>query len=251
MVQIKNHFQRALSLLVAQFQQKLPDGSLTNFQTLIKILVKPAQDLEDVKWQLKTERWLQTSVGVQLDLLADLFNLSRNVGESDEDFRERIIFQIYILKSSGTPEDIIKALSFFTDASYVVFKDLFPAYFELETDGEKFPNPPNDVNDAIFSISPAGVNYAPIVITNGEEISFQFSGDLMTDDLYVAPNLIDPTELTTLEMDPYGALLNVTVGATENQFGEGSFQEFGVDQEDAGFFSDLLQKEGNSPPRRF
>lgn len=251
MVQIKNHFERAISLLVAQFQEKLPDGSLTNFQTLIKILIKPAQDLEDVKWQLKTERWLQTSVGKQLDLLAELFNLSRNIGETDEDFRERIIFQIFILKSSGTPEEIIKALIFFTDASYVIFKDIFPAYFELETDGEKLPNPPNDLNEAIFQISPAGVNYAPIVLTNSNEIIFQFSGDLITDELYVAPNLIDPTELTTLEMDPYGALLNVTIGATEEQFGNGSFEELGVNQEEAGFFSDLLQKGGNYPPRRF
>lgn len=251
MVQITNQFQRALALLVSQFRNEKDDGSLTNLQKLIKVLVTPFQQLEDVKWQLKTERWLSTAIGAQLDEIGVILGLPREIGESDEDYRERLQFQIFINSSSGTPEEIMSVLSFLTQATHVNYHDIGIAAFQLETNGLKFPNPPNELNDGIFQVSPAGVNYAPIVATYNVPISFQLSGDLTDVPLLVAPNTNDITELTNLLIEPENALLYVASGQYENNGPEGGLDELDFSLPTAGQLSELIQKGGNFPPRRF
>lgn len=248
MVQITNQFERALSLLVSQFREQKPDGSLTNLQRLIKVLVTPLQQLEDVKWQLKTERWLSTSVGVQLDEIGEILGLPREIGESDEDYRERLQFQIFINISSGTPEEIMAVLKFLTDATHVNISNIIIADFQLETNGTKFPDPPNLLNEAIFQVSPAGVDYAPIVATYGEPITFQFSNDVSDQMLYVTPVEDDPTSSTSLELEPYNALLYVAAGAVDDIVGDGCFDELDFPLPEAGAFAELIQIGGNFPP---
>lgn len=242
MVQILNVFERTLALLVSQFRDQKPDGSLTNFQKLIKVLCTPAQELQDVLWELKTERWLSTSIGVQLDEIGVILGLLRNQGESDDDYRERLQFQIFINISSGTPEDIMQALKFLTKASKVAFFDVFPAFFQLETDGLKFPIPATDLVDSIFRLSPAGVNYAPITATLGEEIPLIMSGDLISEPLFVVPDENAPNDLSNVLLDPYNALLYVSAGATSETSEEGGLDELNFPQPDAGVVSELIQK---------
>src|SRR6187551_1217545 len=191
MVQILNCFDRALALLASQFRGDKADGQLTNLQKVIQAICALAQDVENVNWELKTERWLSTAEGQQLDEIGVILGLPRLPNESDEDYRERLQFQIFINTSSGTPEEIIRILAFLTNASHIGYLERNLAFFQLETNGLKFPVPANDLNDAIFSVSPAGVNYAPIVATYNVPISFQFGGDLSFDPLFVAPNLSD------------------------------------------------------------
>src|SRR5690606_9597636 len=148
--------------------------------------------LEDVKWQLKTERWISTAIGQQLDEIGTILGLPRIINESDEDYRERLQFQIFINTSSGTPEEVMQVLAFLTQASHVNYHDIGIAAFQLETNGLKFPDPPNDLNDAIFQVSPAGVNYAPIVATYDVPISFELGGDLTDQPLYVVPDGDNP-----------------------------------------------------------
>ena len=250
MVQITNQFQRALSLLVSQFRGQKPDGSLTNLQKLLKVIVEPAQQLENVKWQLKTERWLSTSVGQQLDEIGVILGLPRKINESDSDYRERLQFQIFINTTSGTPEEVMAVLAFLTQATHVNYHDIGIAAFQLETNGLKFPNPPNDLNDGIFQVSPAGVNYAPIVATYNVPISFELGGDLTDEPLYVNANENDPTELRELEMEPYNAILYVAAGAVESNGPNGGLDELDFPLETAGQLSELIQKGGNAPARR-
>lgn len=253
MVQITNQFDRALALLVSQFRGQKATGGLTNFQKLIKVLVTPFQQLEDVKWQLKTERWLDTSVGAQLDEIGVILGLPRDINESDSNYRERLQFQIFINTTSGTPEEVMRVLAFLTQASHTNYHDIGIADYQLETNGLKFPNPPNDLNDAIFQVSPAGVNYAPIVATYNVPISFELGGDLTDEPLYVNANTADPTELRELEMQVYAGtpVLYVAAGAVESNGPNGGLDELDFPLATAGQLSELIQKGGNNPPRRF
>lgn len=251
MVQLTNQFERALALLASQFRGQKPNGDLTNLQKLIKVLIIPFQQLENVKWQLKTERWLSTAAGVQLDEIGVILGLPRMIGESDEDYRERLQFQIFINNSSGTPEEVMTVLRFLTQATYSNYHDIGIAAFQLETNGLKFPNPVNQLNDAIFQVSPAGVNYAPIVATYDFPISFQLSGDLTNSPLLVAPLTADPGDLRNLLIEPNNALLYVAAGEYENNGPDGGLDELDFPLETAGQLSELIQKGGNAPARRF
>lgn len=250
MVQILNCFDRALALLASQFRGDKENGELTNLQKVIQALVTAAQDTEDVSWELKTERWLNTAVGFQLDQIGIIVGLERIINESDEDYRERLQFQIYINVSSGTPEDVIRVLSFLTRATHIGYSECPVAFFQMETNGLKFPVPPNDLNDAIFSVSPAGVNYAPIVATYNVPISLEFGGDTHSDPLFLAPDVTDPTVLANLETQPTGALLYVNVGNTDDEGPNGGLEELDFPLPTAGQLSELILKGGNFPPRR-
>jgi hypothetical protein len=253
MVQITNQFERALALLVSQFRGQKANGELTNLQKLIKVLIAPAQRLEDVKWQLKTERWLSTSIGAQLDEIGVILGLPRKIGESDEDYRERLQFQIFINTTSGTPEEVMAVLAFLTQATHVNYHDIGIAAFQLETNGLKFPNPPNELNDGIFQVSPAGVNYAPIVATYDVPISFELGGDLTDQPLAVNANTADPTEERLLSMEIYAGnpVLYVAAGAVESNGPNGGLDELDFPLDTAGQLSELIQKGGNAPARRF
>lgn len=249
MVRILNTFERAIDLLASQFRFNLPDGSLTNLQKLIQAIEVPAQNLEGVNWELKTLRWLDLAVGVQLDLLGEILGLPRNIGETDESYRERLQFQIFINSSSGTPEDAIRALAFFTQASHIGYFEIPSAFFQLETNGTRFPQNYNDLNTAIKNISPAGVNYAPIVATLGSEIPFEMAGDLSNDLFFVNPDS-DPSILSNLLIEPQNSLLYVSIGSVEGSGGLGTLDELDFPQPQAGTLSELIQFGGNFPPVR-
>lgn len=250
MVQILNQFERALALLVSQFRGQKANGELTNLQKLIKVLVKPMQFLEDTKWALKTERWLNTSAGYQLDQIGIILGLPREINESDEDYRERLQFQIFINTTSGTPEEVMQILAFLTQATHINYHDIGIAAYQLETNGLKFPSPPNDLNDGIFKASPAGVNYAPIVATYNVPISFELSGDLTNQLFVVNPETLNPLNDYELELQPYNSALYVAAGSYENNGPNGGLDELNFPVETAGQLSELIQKGGNSPARR-
>lgn len=255
MVQINNVFERAISLLVNQFREQNLDGSLTNLQKLVKIITEPVQNIEDVNWELKTERWLSTAVGVQLDELGVILGLPRELNESDEDYRERLQFQIFINISNGTPEDSIRVLKFLTKASYIGYFELYPAAYQMETNGLVFPNPYNDLNDAIFQVSPAGVNYAPIVLTYNVPISFELSPDFSFEPLFLAPDPDNFEDLVNLEVNrtppPTTGILYVSSSTIIGDNPNGGLDELNFPLPNAGQLSELVQKGGNFPPRRF
>lgn len=250
MVVINNHFERAVALLASQFQFNKPDGSLTNFQKLLQAIIVPAQQLEDVNYELLTERWLATAIGQQLDEIGIILGLPRELNESDADYRERLQFQIFINTSSGTPEQAIAVLKFLTKATEIVYYEATPAFYQMETNGLVFPNPPNDLNDAIKQISPAGVNYVPIIATYNVPISFELSGDLEFNPLGINANLDDPTEINLLQVDPYAKILYVNAGNVEQNGIEGGLEELNFPLPTAGQLSELIQKNGNFPAER-
>ena len=108
MVKITNHVQRAIALLAGQFQQSLVDGEYNRFQRLIRAFVTSMQEIDNVDQDLKNNRSIDTSIGAQLDGLGQILGITRLPNESDDDYRERLKFQIYINKGNATPEEINK-----------------------------------------------------------------------------------------------------------------------------------------------
>lgn len=251
MVLILDHYQRAIALLASQFRGEKRNGDLTNLQKLIRALVKPAQEAEDVNYDLQTERSLEVAVGFQLDEIGVILGLPRQPDESDSDYRERLQFQIFINTSVGSPENAIALLKFLTKATKIGYYEPWPAFYQMETNGLVFPTPPNLLNDALFSISPAGVNYAPIIATYDFPISFELSGDLRSDPLGVAPDLTDPSIITNLEIEqisvPNNAILYVSAGNVESNGPNGGLDELDFPLPTAGQLSELIQKNGNFP----
>lgn len=250
MVRITNVYERTLSLLASQFRDTKADGGLTNIQKIVKIISDQAQSIENANYELKTERWLSTAIGQQLDEIGIILGLTRNPGESDEDYRERLQFQIFINVSKGTPEEIIRVITFLTNATYIWYHEVNPAAYQLETNGLKFPVPPNDLNLALKRVSPAGVQYPFVVATYNRPIPFQLGADVEPSMLLVAPNEDDPTELHPLEVQPPSSLLYVAAGGVPDTGPEGGLDELGFSLNTAGQISELIQIDGNFPARR-
>lgn len=253
MVAIPNHFERALALLASQFREEGVGGGYTNFQKLIKALTVSLQELDDLNQDLKNNRSLDTAIGQQLDGLGEILGLPRIPGESDDSYRERLRFQLYINSAKGTPEEIIRAVKQITQSSFVWYHELYPAAYQLVIDGITFPDPPNLLIESLASIGPAGVQYPPITSTYGSPNPFTFGADSANDLLIVTdPN--DPSLFVNLQVtdgvNTY--LLEVNANRVPFTATTGGFAELNLDGSvnitDAGQLSEVIQLNGNSPP---
>jgi len=249
MAYISNVVQRTLNLLASQFQGTTQSGDLTNFQKLIKSFSLSSQEIQDVLEQLKSERNIDVAVGVQLDGLGQIIGLERLGGQDDEDYREALKFQIFINRSNGTPEEMIRILKFFTNASKIRFIEYYPASYQMITNGTTFPDIPEDIVNVIQSSSPASVQYVPITATYGVEVPFVFSGDANIELLSVT-DPADSTNLVNLETDTTDLLVVNASNFTPNPEG-GGFAEYGspsIDSTGAGQLCEVFYKNGSIPP---
>lgn len=187
---IHDHVQRAISLLASQFSDAV------RIQALLRAFCEQIQDLEDVSFQLYYNRSLNTAVGAQLDGIGQILNLPRFEGESDEDYRERLRGRSILLFNSGTPEQVMAILKQQSAATYVKYYDMFPAGYEMFTNGgQNLPDntgvPPNQqVNHNILSeillhASPAAVQFVPVTASYGVEPVFTFGEDAVDQPLVV------------------------------------------------------------------
>lgn len=262
MVRITNHLQRAISLLAAQFQETKRDNSPTNFQKLLAALIASAQEIEDANWQLYSQRSLDTAQGVQLGGYVDFNGVSTEVGlgsilgvprrdgESDEDYRERLRFQSFINTAKGTPEEIITTIKTLTKASYVAYNEIYPAAFQLYTNGLSFPNPPCQIVEAIHNVSPAGVQYAPVTATLGVPIPFIFGSDPVNSLLVVSHNSSLPNLQVTNGVDNFLLSVNanrIPITATEGYFAEALADNTLLTQ-GAGQLAEVFYLNSNLPP---
>ena len=256
MVNIPNYFERAVALLASQFQIRNADGSLTNLQKLIQSLCGQAQVINTQQQLLQTMRYLNTAEGAQLDGLGQILGLARIPGQIDESYREDLQFQIFINGSNGTPEQLIKILKFLTDASKIWYWELYPAGYEMATNGLIFPEPPSDLISLIQDVSPAGVEFVVLVAIYNTN-PFTFSSDPITEQLYVAPNPNDPTEINPLEVDPGSGAVDFYIqrGQTvDPNFGGGFAEALGgypnytIDSTGAGQLAEAIMINGNLPP---
>lgn len=92
-----------------------------NLEKLLYVLTQPAQDIENAGQQLMVYRFVDSAVGVQLDVLGRLVGQPRG-GLDDDTYRRYIRARIAANKSEGQFEDIINVtdLVVYEDEAYIV-----------------------------------------------------------------------------------------------------------------------------------
>jgi len=250
---ISNVVERTLALLASQFQGTDANGDLTKVQKMIKSFALTDQDIQDVLEQLLSQRNIDTAVGVQLDGLGQILGLARASGESDDDYRENLKFQIFINTGSGTPEQVIQILKYLTNAQKIRYLEIYPAAYQMSTDGTTFPDPPEDLISAIQSASPAGIQYVPVTATYGVDVPFVFGVDAEIELLYVT-DPADSTNLVNLELDTTELLyVNATRFLQSEEGGGfaealGTYPNYTIDTTGAGQLAEVIQFNGSVAP---
>lgn len=253
MYNIINFYERTVALLASQFRGNGINGGRTNFQKMLASLVSECYDVNDVELELYGERWLATAVGVQLDGIGEILGLARVSGQSDSNYREALYFQVRINRSTGTPEELIQALAFLTQATYVQYLEPHPAFYQLYTNGlaENFSIPPGELVEAITAMGPAGVQYVPITASFGVPIVFTFASDPLVEDFYVAPDPDDLDFEDNFFADPDGFTPQqflVNRGLVDQTGDGGGFAEDDYDVPGAGALAEVLVINGHLAP---
>jgi len=205
-----DHADKAIARLTSFYSKAF------RLKDLIRLEIKPLQDLEDVAYDLLTQRWIFSAVGTQLDKLGELVGEPRN-GRGADVYRDQINVRIGFNLSGGQPEQIINLVSILTNANSVQLREYYPAAVTVRTDGDTIPQ---RLHKSIRGLVPAGVSLQLISLGVGTAFSFDAGQD--TGGFDSAPNWTPP--------DLYPAF---AMGADSFTL-SGNFEGFGVDGDTAG-----------------
>lgn len=100
----------AVAHLIQQYQKP-------NLQAFVSTLAAPAQDLEDVFFQLFQLRSIYTATGAQEDVVGRVVGQPRN-GQTDAVYRTFLFGRVGVNVSCGTTEDIYRVFSQILSADY-------------------------------------------------------------------------------------------------------------------------------------
>lgn len=137
--QITDHSDQAI-LRLSSFEVEGP-----NWNKLIRALTGSVQNLETALTQLLDERAISTGVGVQLDGIGTILDVTRITGQSDSDYAAALIGKAAALSAaSGTAEQLIQTYLLLLAANTIVSMDLQPATFEMTAVGTEDDGNPTD-----------------------------------------------------------------------------------------------------------
>lgn len=134
-----------LSLLLTQFKDS------TNLRGLLSAANSSANTIEQALFDIRDGFWLDTAIGVQLDVIGDILGIART-SLDDTIYREGIRARLGLL-FSGEPEGILSALTILFGATFAHYYPGYPA----------IPGSYYIFTDAVISnsqleiLSPAGV----------------------------------------------------------------------------------------------
>lgn len=151
----------------AKFLPKLA-GQFENspkLKAMVSAILSFFDDLETEADLLKTERWIDTAVGAQLDGCGYIVGESRN-GMSDDDYRDAIRYRIFVNVSGATPTTFIQAIKFLTDPTDSQYLEAYPATAMLFTDGYFVSSL---IQSQIQEVAPAGISDVPVLVSFGKK----------------------------------------------------------------------------------
>lgn len=158
-----------LRRLVQQFRGK------PKIEALLQAIAAQTQALDDALEELRTERWIDSAEGAQLDGLGRILGLDRGAWD-DEEFRARLRVRIRVLLADGTPESIISTLALLAEGAPVQLVESFPAELRIVMGGPVTPEVEGALRETALSIKPPGVALWLESGSNPDEPEFAFDG---------------------------------------------------------------------------
>jgi len=154
----------ALSRITSQFEQS------PNVLALLTAIIGPIDSLQATSDSVKTERWIDTAIGKQLDGCGYIVGETRQ-GRDDDAYREAIRFRVFVNISEGTPSAMIKGLNYLIGSDDKQYLEAYPATVMLFGDG---PNVPAGIQAQIQDLAPAGISDVSVIVGYTEK-PFRFS----------------------------------------------------------------------------
>jgi len=143
-----------------------------NLKAMVGIFVDKVQELETQLALFDTKRNITNATGQHLDNIGEIAGEPR-LGRDDTEYRQAIQSRLLINQSSGTPEEMLNALQFLTQATTMSIQEVQPATVILYTDGTVIPS---NLYADMLRLKPAGVELFIYIIEGGIPFSFDDEG---------------------------------------------------------------------------